>query len=77
MPYEHLCVEVCDTGLAMPAEVADRLFKSHVSSKSGLGVGLYHAAHQAAQAGYALSLVKNRDGEVRFRLEKTMEESAS
>ena len=77
MPYEHLCVEVCDTGLAMSAEVADRLFKSHVSSKSGLGVGLYHAAHQAAQAGYALSLVKNRDGEVRFRLEKTMEESAS
>lgn len=73
MPYEHFCVEVCDTGKAMPADVADRLFKAHVSSKSGLGVGLYHAAHQAEQAGYVLSLVNNIDGEVRFRLEKTIE----
>lgn len=69
MPSNHLCLEVTDTGSAMPREVAERLFKSHVSSKNGLGVGLYHAAQQALQAGYQLSLVDNQDGEVRFRLE--------
>ena len=69
MPSPHFCLEVTDTGSAMPAEIAERLFKAHVSSKNGLGVGLYHAAQQAANAGYSLSLVDNRDGEVRFRLE--------
>jgi len=69
MPSQHFCLEVSDTGSAMSAEIVERLFKSHVSSKSGLGVGLYHAAQQAKHAGYELSLVDNRDGEVRFRLE--------
>jgi signal transduction histidine kinase len=69
MPSEHFCLEVTDTGSAIPASIAERLFKSHVSSKSGLGVGLFHAAQQASNAGYELSLVDNRDGEVRFRLE--------
>lgn len=69
MPSNHFCLEVTDTGSAMSSEVAERLFKSHVSSKNGLGVGLYHAAQQALQAGYQLSLVDNQDGEVRFRLE--------
>lgn len=72
MPSQHFCLEVTDTGSAMPAEMAERLFKSHVSSRNGLGVGLYHAAHQAIQAGYTLSLVNNRDGEVRFRVEMMM-----
>ena len=70
MPCDYFCLEVTDTGQAMPEEVAERLFKSHVSSKSGLGVGLYHAFQQAKQADYELSLVDNRDGEVRFKLEK-------
>jgi signal transduction histidine kinase len=69
MPSAHFCLEVTDTGSAMPSNVAEQLFKSHISSKNGLGVGLYHAAQQAMQAGYALSLIDNRDGEVRFRLE--------
>ncbi|MDP3087483.1 MAG: ATP-binding protein [Methylotenera sp.] len=69
MPSQHFCLEVTDTGSAMTSETAERLFKSHVSSKNGLGVGLYHAAQQALQAGYHLSLVDNQDGEVRFRLE--------
>lgn len=73
MPSERFCLEVSDTGSAIPSEVTQRLFKSHVSSKNGLGVGLYHAAQQAAQAGYELSLVKNRDGEVCFRIETTTE----
>lgn len=73
-PDDHFCLEVSDTGVAMSKEVAERLFKAHVSSKNGLGVGLYHAAHQAEQAGYALSLVENRDGEVKFRLERLVTE---
>ena len=60
----------------MPAETAEQLFKSHVTSKNGLGVGLYHAAQQAKQAGYELSLVDNMDGEVRFRLEMLKVEQA-
>jgi signal transduction histidine kinase len=69
MPSEHFCLEVTDTGSAIPANVVERLFKSHISSKNGLGVGLFHAAQQASHAGYLLSLVDNLDGEVRFRLE--------
>ncbi|MEO6117731.1 MAG: ATP-binding protein [Methylotenera sp.] len=69
MPSEKFCIEVSDTGSAMPVEVADKLFKTHISSKNGLGVGLYHAAQQAKQAGYLLSLIENHDGAVRFRLE--------
>lgn len=66
---QNFSLEVSDTGSAIPADIAERLFKSHVSSKNGLGVGLYHAAQQASQAGYLLSLVENRDGAVRFRIE--------
>ncbi len=62
-------LDITDTGKAMPAKTAQNLFKKHISSANGLGVGLYHAAKQAEQAGYALSLVKNIDGEVRFRVE--------
>lgn len=65
----HFCLEVTDTGSAITEMIADRLFKSHINSNNGLGVGLYHAAQQAEQSGYQLSLVDNRNGEVRFRLE--------
>jgi sensor histidine kinase regulating citrate/malate metabolism len=58
----------------VPSQVTELLFKSHVSSKNGLGVGLYHAAQQASHAGYELSLVDNTDGDVRFRLEKLADE---
>lgn len=66
----NFCLEVSDTGSAIPLETAERLFKSHINSNAGLGVGLYHAAQQAKQAGYELSLIENRHGAVRFRLEK-------
>lgn len=69
LPSKHFCLEVTDTGSAIPESVVERLFKSHVSSKNGLGVGLFHAAQQARNAGYLLSLVDNHNGEVRFRLE--------
>ena len=77
MPSRHFCLEVTDTGSAMSNETAERLFKAHVSSKNGLGVGLYHAAQQALQSGYHLSLVNNQDGEVRFRLEMIVTDSTS
>ncbi len=66
---EGFSLDITDTGKAMPAETAQDLFKKHISSANGLGVGLYHAAKQALQAGYSLSLIENRDGEVRFRVE--------
>lgn len=68
---DRFAIEVTDTGKAMPVAVAAQLFKKNVSSESGLGIGLYHAHRQAAQAGYALSLADNRDGKVCFRLEQT------
>ncbi len=69
MPSRHFCLEVTDTGSAIPPKIANKLFKSNISSQNGLGVGLYHAAQQAKLAGYELSLTDNEDGEVRFRLE--------
>lgn len=69
MPARHFCLEVTDTGSAIPPEIVNKLFKSNISSSNGLGVGLYHAAQQAKLAGYELSLTDNEDGEVRFRLE--------
>ena len=59
-------IAVTDSGKAMPAHVANDLFKKHISSQNGLGVGLYHAAQDAKQAGYALDLATNINGEVRF-----------
>lgn len=67
---EHFCLEVLDTGSAIPEEIAARLFKTHVSSKNGLGVGLFHAAQQAKQAGYEICVYENRLSFVCFRLEK-------
>lgn len=64
------CLEICDNGSAIPPEIARSLFKSHVPSENGLGIGLYHAARQAQKVGYALTLAENRDGEVRFVLSK-------
>lgn len=65
-----LSIEVSDSGKAMPEIIAEQLFKKHIGSENGLGIGLYHAARQASLAGYLLSLVENRDGAVRFRLSR-------
>ena len=73
MPSSHFCLEVTDNGSAIPPDIANKLFKSNISSSNGLGVGLYHAAQQARLAGYELSLTDNEDGEVRFRLEMIRE----
>jgi hypothetical protein len=39
-----------------------------VNSEDGLGIGLYHAAHQAQGSGYVLNLTENSPGKVSFTL---------
>jgi hypothetical protein len=58
----------CDDGSAMADSVASSLFLGPVSSESGYGIGLYHAARYAQAAGYRLELAENRAGRVCFRL---------
>lgn len=65
---EKTGIEIRDTGKAMPEAIAAVLFKKNVPSENGLGIGLYQAGRQAAQAGYSLELVENQDGSVRFFL---------
>jgi signal transduction histidine kinase len=63
-------LRVCDSGRAVPAEMAKSLFRAPVRSDAGLGIGLYQAARQAEAAGYELRLESNRDGEVCFALRR-------
>src|SRR5690606_23699073 len=65
---EQLVLRVCDTGAPVPEDIAPGLMRAPVSSRGGLGIGLYQAARQAGAAGYQLSLESNRDGEVCFGL---------
>jgi signal transduction histidine kinase len=57
-------VEVRDTGSAIAPEVASRLLKEPIEREGGLGIGLYHAARQAQQAGYRVELESNVPGDV-------------
>ncbi len=59
---------VADTGRAVSAEVEKLLFHAPVHSNSGFGIGLFQAARHAQAKGFALSLARNRDGEVCFSL---------
>ncbi len=61
-------LRVWDNGRAVPEDLAKSLLRSPVRSETGLGIGLYQAARQAAAAGYELRLEENRDGEVCFAL---------
>ncbi len=63
------CIDVTDTGKAMDGQIANDIFKKHIASHNGLGVGLFHAAQDSKLAGYELSLVSNVNGAVRFRVE--------
>lgn len=65
---DRVALRVCDSGAAVPAEIAAELLRAPVSSRSGLGIGLYQAARQAEASGYRLELETNRDGEVCFAL---------
>jgi len=44
------------------------VLRAPVSSRGGLGIGLYQAARQAEAAGFQLALETNRDGQVCFAL---------
>jgi signal transduction histidine kinase len=57
-------LSVCDTGKAVPPDVAQALMRAPIASPAGLGIGLYQAARQAEATGYRLVLEKNSDGEV-------------
>ena len=59
---------VSDTGHAIDAGIARKLFHSPVNSRGGLGIGLYQVARDAIAAGYRLRLASNVDGNVRFTL---------
>jgi C4-dicarboxylate-specific signal transduction histidine kinase len=59
---------VTDAGTPVPPAVARNLFDVPVPSKTGLGIGLYQAARQAAKHGYRLALAVNEPGRVRFEL---------
>jgi signal transduction histidine kinase len=61
-------LRLTDTGQAIAAKIAEQLFRYPLQSEFGLGIGLYHAARQAEQSGYALQLVENQPGAVIFRL---------
>ncbi len=66
---KHYKIQVTDTGKRMGQNTAQQLFKKHISSQNGLGVGLYHAAQDALQAGYTLALTQNTDGAVQFTVD--------
>jgi sensor histidine kinase regulating citrate/malate metabolism len=63
-----IALRVCDSGSAVPPQIAAQLLRAPVSSRSGLGIGLYQAARQADTSGFSLKLETNRDGEVCFAL---------
>ncbi|MGQ0545148.1 MAG: sensor histidine kinase, partial [Betaproteobacteria bacterium] len=65
---EKLVLRVCDTGAPVPEELAATLMRAPVSSRGGLGIGLYQAARQADAAGFRLTLDSNKDGSVCFAL---------
>jgi signal transduction histidine kinase len=64
-------IDVTDTGKAMDSAIASDLFKKHIASPNGLGVGLFHAAQDCKQASYGLSLASNVNGAVSFRVTLT------
>lgn len=68
---ERIVLRVCDSGAAVPPELAPSLLRTPVASKSGLGIGLYQAARLAESSRYRLELESNRDGEVCFALTGT------
>jgi len=65
---EKVELRVCDTGAAVPEDVARDLFRGPIPSKRGMGIGLYQAARQAQMNGFELTLESNQDSNVCFAL---------
>ncbi|MDP1634645.1 MAG: sensor histidine kinase, partial [Gallionellaceae bacterium] len=68
-------LRVCDDGQAIPAEVAENLFRAPIVSRAGLGIGLYQAARHAEFYDYELKVACNETGRVCFVLERKPEET--
>ena len=62
-------LEVADNGDAVEGHIVERLFAMPVPSSDGMGIGLFQLAAAAARTGWNLRLARNRQGDVRFRLE--------
>ena len=61
---------VCDNGSAVTPEAERELFRSPIEREGGFGIGLFHVARLAQQAGYQLELASNTAGDVRFALSR-------
>ena len=68
---EATVLSVTDTGSPVRESVLRGLLHAPVPSENGLGIGLYHAARQAENHGYALRLAANERGNVCFELRQT------
>ena len=66
--HEGATLRVSDDGSEIDSHIARNLFRSPVSSRNGLGIGLYQAAKHARERGYRLGLSINRKSEVCFEL---------
>jgi signal transduction histidine kinase len=69
-PQDDMRLVVCDSGKPIDPAVAEGLFEAPVSSRSGMGIGLFLAGWEARQAGYELKLARNEAGNVCFALKK-------
>ena len=67
---QRVSLAVCDSGSAVPGQLATRLFEAPIERGSGMGIGLYHVARHALQAGYRARLSANVPGRVCFVLER-------
>jgi signal transduction histidine kinase len=65
---EGVTLKVHDSGAAVPPGVEPTLLRAPISSRTGLGIGLYQAARLAESKGYSLVLESNDDGNVCFAL---------
>jgi K+-sensing histidine kinase KdpD len=66
----RVSVAVCDSGSAVPGDLAARLFETPIERGSSMGIGLYHVGRHALQAGYRARLESNAPGRVCFVLER-------
>lgn len=57
----HICLQISDTGSAVPRDVRQALFSGAVKSDSGLGIGLHQAAQLAQKMNYRLHLAERTD----------------
>ncbi|MDT8452255.1 MAG: ATP-binding protein, partial [Gammaproteobacteria bacterium] len=66
----HVRLTVCDSGNAVPEQLAAILFTTPLDSEDGFGIGLYQCRQQAGRYDIELELYENIDGRVCFMLEQ-------